>query len=137
MVDDIIHEIAHSIEKTYSLEIFSDGTLEAEFASKRLNLYQVLKSQPFRQKIKIPAMKTFIHTEYDQEFDLYLLQTVGYDNLAQLNPSIFPTPYSITSLSEYFATGFEELFLNKKNKNKIKNTCPVLRDKLNKLGEIL
>lgn len=131
LVDDIVHEVAHSIEQSSGRELYGDGDLEKEFLVKRAELYRMLKNQPFRQKIEVPEMKEFINSEYNQEFDLYLLQTIGYDNLSQL-PQIFPTPYSITSLSEYFAIGFEEIYLKNK-KNKLNSMCPILFKKLFKI----
>ncbi len=39
MVDDIVHEIAHSVEKTFSMYIYANGNLEEEFLGKRNRLY--------------------------------------------------------------------------------------------------
>lgn len=47
MVDDIIHEMAHSVEELYQGEIYSDGVLEEEFLSKRNTLRRVLKSMKY------------------------------------------------------------------------------------------
>ena len=43
-VDDIIHEIAHTLEGKYGYEIYADGNLEREFLSKREALYNILTS---------------------------------------------------------------------------------------------
>ena len=44
MADDIIHEIAHSVEEKYADHIYGDGRLQNEFLGKRERLYQILKA---------------------------------------------------------------------------------------------
>ena len=44
---------------------------------------------------------------------------------------MFLTPYSITSLREYWATGFEEYVLG--NRLDLKNVCPYINKKLSML----
>ena len=39
LLDDVIHEIAHSIENEYKDTIYGDGNLEREFLAKRKTLY--------------------------------------------------------------------------------------------------
>ena len=45
MSDDIVHEIAHSVEEAHRDQIYSDGELEREFILKRKQLYSVIKSE--------------------------------------------------------------------------------------------
>ena len=40
MIDDIIHEIAHSIEELYGHHIYDDGAIQREFLGKRKRLFQ-------------------------------------------------------------------------------------------------
>ena len=44
------------------------------------------------------------------------------------------SPYAITSLREYFANGFEAYFLDVDNRNSLKNTSPVLYEKIANLA---
>jgi hypothetical protein len=45
-----------------------------------------------------------------------------------LIPGIFPSPYAITSVREYWAKGFEEFYMG--NKRDIEDLTPVLFSKL-------
>ena len=44
MFDDVVHEVAHSVEKNYGMEIFGDGQVETEFINKRRVLYSTLNA---------------------------------------------------------------------------------------------
>ena len=47
---------------------------------------------------------------------------------------LFPSPYAATSVREYFARGFEEYAMD--NKKELKQTCPVLYNKLEALHKL-
>lgn len=123
MVDDIIHEIAHSVESFAGMEIYSDGFLEREFVEKRKKTLDNL----YRQGYNVDVVQ-FLDTEYSRELDYFLYKGVGYDKLSIMIIDIFPTPYSVTSLREYFAVGLEEYLYG--DRAAIKNTCPVLYSKI-------
>ena len=54
--------------------------------------------------------------DFTNEIDDYLYDELGYGLVSSLSNGLFVSPYSITSMREYFATGFEEYFSgNKKN----------------------
>ena len=53
-----------------------------------------------------------MNVEYDEEFDMFLYEDIGYDKLATLMQGLFINPYAATSLREYFATGFTDFFMN-------------------------
>lgn len=125
MIEDIIHEISHSIEHNNMDFIYASGTLEKEFLAKRLALANLLK-----QNYNVPQ-EFLINGEYDQSIDDFLFKEVGYDVLNQLCVGIFPSGYAATSVSEYWAKGFEELFLG--NRRDLKEYCPVLFSRLTKL----
>ncbi len=108
-VDDIIHEIAHSIEETYTKEIYSDKKIEKEFIQKRKKLWLNLKNKGFEKE-----MKFFLDTKYSKEFDMYLYMEVGYSTLRIVAKDIFYSPYAATSLREYFANSFEAFFMKEK-----------------------
>ncbi len=71
----------------------------------------------------VPADFT-INMDYDREIDMFLYETVGYDVLNQLVTNIFVSGYAATSLSEYFARGFEEYFVG--DKDSLRKLSPVL-----------
>ena len=128
LLNDLVHETSHSIEELYGYEIYGDKTLENEFLKKRLQLRQILWAHGY----KTPSA-FFTNTEYDLEFDNFLLNKVGYDKLALLAQGIYVNPYAATSLREYFATGFTDFFLNI-DREVLKVISPVLYEKLLKLN---
>jgi hypothetical protein len=123
ILDDLIHELSHGIEEQYGYQIYSDQKLKDEFLRKRMHLYKILWEMGFK------APKSFFQdTEYDQEFDEFLHQTVGYDTLANALRGLFINPYAATSLREYFATGFTDFFMQPDHKF-LKTVSPVLYEK--------
>ena len=106
MYDDIVHEIAHSIEGVYGYEIYEDQKLKEEFLQKRQRLHDKLWALGY----KAPE-QWFMDIEYDQEFDDYLREKVGYDKLRMICMGLFINAYAPTSLREYFATGFTDFYL--------------------------
>ena len=124
LYDDLIHETAHSLEQPYGALIYQDGKLEQEFLEKRKHLHKIL----WHLDYKIPE-SVFLNPEYDEEFDMFLLDNVGYDKLETLTQGMFVSPYAPTSLREYFATGFTEYFLDS-NHSHFKQVSPQLYKKL-------
>ena len=131
MFDDIVHEIAHSLEEPYGYEIYGDKRLEKEFLSKRMYLKDILWTHDFKAPTEF-----YMNSEYDQEFDQFLLNKVGYDKLSQLIQGLFVSPYAATSLREYFAVGFTEFYLHPDTHNFLKKISPALYQKLTKLQKI-
>ena len=66
--------------------------------------------------------------EHCKEIDDFLFRDVGYDVLNQVSVNIFPSGYAATSISEYWAKGFEEFFLG--DPSKLQTMCPVLSNRL-------
>ena len=124
MYDDIIHEISHSIEVPFGYEIYGDNKLKDEFLRKRKYLHDIL----WQLGYKAP-MAFFENTEYDEEFDMFLYKTVGYDKLVNLVQGLFINPYAATSLREYFATGFTDFYMDSNHKF-LQKISPVLYKKL-------
>ncbi len=125
MIDDIIHELAHAVEKNNDELIYGSGTLQNEFIAKRRNLLTYLG-----EMFDVP--KDFlINIEYDREIDDFLYRTVGYDILNQMVANIFISGYAVTSVSEYFARGFEEYFIGEKNN--LRKLSPVLYNIIDEL----
>ena len=129
MIDDVIHEVAHSVEKEYQIDIYDDGFLAKEFLGKRRRLFSLLRAEGYDVD---PLFK--IKTEYDREIDDYLYRDVGYPTLWTLAQGLFVSPYSITSLSEYFAMGFEKYYIS--DRKMLKEICPVLYTKIENLNHL-
>ncbi len=117
-IDDIVHEIAHSIEDIFGKQIYSDKTIEKEFLQKRKQLWFKLKNKGFEKDITF-----FLDTKYNEEFDMYLYMDVGYSTLELVAKDIFYSPYGATSLREYFANSFEAFFM-KEQISRLKRISP-------------
>ena len=50
--------------------------------------------------------------EYDEELDMFLYESIGYDKLSTLLGSLFISPYAATSLREYYATAFTYFYIH-------------------------
>ena len=125
MIDDIIHELAHSVERNNEEFIYGSGNLQREFKAKRRNLYTLMN-----EMFDVP--KDFLSDiEYNKGIDMFLYKTVGYEILNQLVTNIFVSGYAATSVSEYFARGFEEYFIG--DKDSLKQISPVLYRIINEL----
>ena len=118
MIEDLIHEISHAIEEYNQEFIYGNGALQREFVAKRKRLSGLLS-----QKFTVPADFN-INFEYDRAIDEFLYSVVGYDVLNQICVGLFPSAYATTSINEYWAKGFEELFIG--DRDRLKNMCPVL-----------
>jgi|TARA_R110002126_G_scaffold1579_8_gene9305 hypothetical protein len=127
LIDDIIHEISHSLEEPYGLEIYGDKKLSSEFINKRVKLRNILWEYGYKTQLKF-----FTDTEYNLEFDDFLLNKVGYDKLYIFMQGLFISPYAATSLREYFATGFTDFFMEPDHRL-LKSVSPVLYNKIQKL----
>ena len=123
MIDDIIHEMAHSVEDYMGEKIYLDGDIEKEFLGKRKRLCDLLVAEGY----KLSPVLCF-DTEYNEEFDKFLYQTVGYETLTSIAMGLFYSPYAITSLREYFANGFEHYFIG--DRKYLKNISPILYNKI-------
>ena len=122
--DDVIHEIAHSLEAPYGYEIYGDQKLKDEFLRKRIHLHDILWASSYR----IPK-NLFLNPEYDKDFDMALYKKIGYDRLFNLTKGLFITPYAATSLREYFSTGFTD-FYTQSDHGYLKKVSPVLYQKI-------
>ncbi len=128
MTDSIIHEIAHSLEAPHGMQIYADGKVEKEFVDKRKRLFYLLQSAGYNVNLQ-----NFLNVEYDENFDDFLYHEVGYDKLAGYLSGLTINAYSITSIREYFATGFLEYY-SEDVPTYLKKISPQLFDKINKLN---
>ena len=128
-IDDVVHEIAHLVEKTYGALVYEDQKITREFLGKRQRLFYLLKAEGFNV-----SPEDFMQTEYSQDFDLHLFEEIGYPLLTQLTMGLFLTPYGATSLPEYFAESFEYFFL--KDREYVKKIAPASYKKIQELIEV-
>jgi Mlc titration factor MtfA (ptsG expression regulator) len=130
LLDDMVHEIAHSLEVPFGYLIYGDGELEQEFLSKRKKLYKILKKEGLK-----PNKESFLDLDFTEAMDNYLYKVVGYDrlNIIAASYSLFTSAYCATSLREYFANGFEYYFLD--NPQYLGQICPVLYTKIQELHD--
>tara|TARA_R110002051_G_C8679695_1_gene491604 strand:+ start:103 stop:726 length:624 start_codon:yes stop_codon:yes gene_type:complete len=125
LLQNFIHEVAHSLEPEYGMELYSDS-LKEEFLGKRERLRHLLEEEGFEIN---PLLYQF--TEYSQKFDEFLAFEVGYPTLLTLTMGLFASPYGATSLQEYFANGFEKYFLE--SPRRLRDTSPILYDKIEEI----
>jgi len=130
MFDDIVHEIAHSVEETYSYEVYGDQAIKDEFLRKR----QILHDKLWALGYKAP-IQWFMETEYDKEFDEFLFEKVGKDKLRMICMGLFINAYAPVSLREYFATGFADYYLYQDH-GLLAKVCPALAKKMNFLQDV-
>ncbi len=121
LASNIAHEVAHNIIYLTNGEVFRVNNLEGEFIEKRKTIFNRIKAQK-----KPVNLKKFLNPYFDQEFDDYLFREIGYDLLNVLSYDIVVNPYSLTSIEEYFATGFDYYFF--KDKIFLRKKCPELLD---------
>ena len=129
LFDDILHEVAHSVEEIYSRHLYEDGEMEREFLAKRKSMWVALQNQGIETELS-----SYLNSEYEEKFDNFLYNEVGYSTLSLLVSNIFHSPYAATSLREYFADGFEAFFMQD-DISRLTNLCPVLFTKIVKLME--
>ncbi len=125
MYDDLIHEVSHSLEEPHGYFLYGDKKIENEFLIKRRYLHDIV----WKMGHKIP-LAVFLDPEYNQEFDMFLYEKIGYDKLSTVTAGIFITPYAATSLREYFATGFTEFYLHPDEHAFLQKVSPELYKKL-------
>jgi len=125
MLDDLIHEVSHSLEEPRGMLIYGDKEIEGEFLRKRNHLHNIL----WKMGYKIPK-SVCMDPEYSEEFDMFLYKKIGYDKLSNIMKGVFIAPYAATSLREYFATGFTEFYLHPDEHKFLQKVSPELYKKL-------
>jgi len=122
MLENVIHETAHSLESDHGAQIYDDSLIE-EFKGKRRRLRSILEAEGYTIS---PFLYDF--TEYNKKFDEFLSEEVGYPTLLNLTMGLFVSPYGATSIQEYFANGFEKYFLD--SPQIVRDISPVLYRKI-------
>ena len=80
------------------------------------------------QTLQVKFILLFDIYLYFINFDIFLHNEVGYEKIKNLDQGMFLNSYSITSLSEYFATSFEEYYL--RNRRLVKKVTPAAYTKI-------
>ena len=73
----------------------------------------------------------FFDERHVDELDKLLYNKIGYDTLSLMIPGLFTSPYSITSIREYFANGMEDYLLG--DPEHLKQISPALYNKIDNL----
>ena len=123
---DICHELAHALEDSVGYEIYADGKIENEYNGKKQKLFSLLAHEGYHF-----AKEMLFEPRLVDKLDDLLHNEIGYDKLSLIIPNLFISPYSITSIREYFANGVEEYLFG--DQGLLKNTNPVLYNKINDL----
>jgi hypothetical protein len=124
MMENFVHEVAHSLESSFAAEIYTPDLIE-EYKAKRKKLFHILQAQGYN-----PAGVHMSHTEYSPQWDRFLADIVGYPTLLNLTMGLFASPYAATSIQEYFANGFEKYYLDVDLAWTLKKVSPVLFSKI-------
>lgn len=130
ILDELVHETAHSVEELHKEDIYSDGEISREFIIKREALWYRLKNKGF----EIP-LDTFLDLQYSKEVDYFLYKKVGYSTLRSLSYDLFFSPYAATSVREYFANAFEAYWL-REEPGRLKKLSPKLYNKIINITEL-
>lgn len=129
LFEDIVHEVAHSVEKMLDYDLYADGNLETEYLGKRKRFVDLMVADG----VKIPNRLRY-ETEYSKVFDEFLHYDLGYDRATNYAMGLFISPYASVSVSEYFATGFEMFFVQA-DSTQIKELSPELFNKLRDISK--
>jgi len=122
LVENIVHELSHSIESKFGHFIYGDMLLHSEFTGKRRRLKAILEAEGWELE------HNFLDTEYDEEFDSFLYKDIGYIKLDAYISGLFVSPYAVTSLQEYWAVGFEDYFIG--DREYVRKLSPQLFNKI-------
>ena len=126
MKDDVIHEFGHALEENYKDFIYDDEEIKNEYFGKLKRLRKFLEHEDYEVEAQ-----SFFNLDYNSDFDEFLFKEVGYEKLQNLSNGLFLNPYSVTSLREYWSTGFEEYFLGERPY--LEKICPYINKKLSLL----
>jgi len=128
ILKDLIHEIAHMVEEKYYYEIYEDDRIGDEYNGKKKRLVDLLRSN----NISFPGMgRLFFSDDSVDELDDFLYKKLGYNNIIPLTTGLFTSPYSVTTIREYFANGFEEYVTG--DRKYINDISPILYKKIDDL----
>ena len=126
IAESIIHEIAHLVEERWKDFIYEDGAIQSEYDGKKQRLVDLLRGEG-----ESVFSDLFFKDEYLSELDAFLYKTVGYDKLSLIASDLFLSPYSVTTIREYFADGFQAFF--SPDRRYLKEISPLLYARIQNL----
>ncbi|MCK9596142.1 hypothetical protein M0R19_03090 [Candidatus Pacearchaeota archaeon] len=121
VIEDVIHEIGHAIEEQYTNFLYKDDKIKEEYEMKFNKLSSILDEHGF----SVDSYKKSKRYTVDDLF----YKVIGYEKLSSFTQGLFISPYSATTLREYFATGFETYVLEEDN-SYLEKISPNLYQKL-------
>ena len=127
ILDDLVHEFAHRFEENNSEKIYEDGKIINEYLGKMNRLHDLI-TQDYNLEEHGLTYFDFINTEFDPKLDKFFYETVGYIEIENMAPTLFIRPYAATSVREYFATGFEDYYLE--GGLQLKKISPILHSRI-------
>jgi hypothetical protein len=127
ILDDLVHEFAHRFEENNSEKIYEDGKIINEYLGKMNRLHDLITQDYDLDYFGITYFD-FINTEFDEKFDKFLYEKIGYEEIENMAPTLFIRPYAATSVREYFATGFEDYYLE--GGLQLKKISPILHSRI-------
>ena len=127
ILDDLVHEFAHRFEENNSEKIYEDGKIINEYLGKMNRLHDLITQDYDLDYFGITYFD-FINTEFDEKFDKFLYEKIGYEEVENMAPTLFIRPYAATSVREYFATGFEDYYLE--GGLQLKKISPILHSRI-------
>ena len=127
ILDDLVHEFAHRFEENNSEKIYEDGKIINEYLGKMNRLHDLITQDYDLDYFGITYFD-FINTEFDEKFDKFLYEKIGYEEMENMAPTLFIRPYAATSVREYFATGFEDYYLE--GGLQLKKISPILHSRI-------
>ena len=88
LIDDFVHELAHAVEEEHGDFLYADEEIKNEYFGKlkKLKNYLAFEGYDIRNV-------NFFNTNYDKDFDSFLLNDIGYDKLRYFIDGLFLAPY--------------------------------------------
>lgn len=130
IIDDLIHEVSHSVEVKFKNIVYQDESLKKEFLEKRKALWYIMKNKGLSVDLE-----KFLEPKFSKSLDNLFYKEVGYPVLGIYTSNLFYSPYGCTSLREYFANGFEAFYM-KEDVERLRRISPVLYSKIIKLNNL-
>lgn len=125
----LIHEMFHGME--FDIKKMFKNEYEnvcSEYLNKKTKVLNIIKNDP---RFIPPEKEFYNEIDYSFKFDNYLLNEIGYNILVVKIIDQFPSPYSMTSVSEYLAVAVEIFFFE--NRQWLIIHCPIVFDLINKI----
>jgi len=130
LVKTLIHELYHSIQDQIK-EKFNEQFEKVcfEYLVKKKKILDIFKSD---SRFTPPEPSFYTALFYNEKFDDYLYNIIGYNVINNRLKDYFPSSYSMTSIDEYIATCFEIFYFE--NQKWLSIYCPEVFDLIKTIG---